>query len=124
VPARRGLAPVSDLHDRPTAAELVAAVRDLLDGSVRDETSGAVQYQVRVAGNVLRIVERELAAAGDQLPRHAQLLTGLDVADERALAAAIRAGDLDDRLAEVVAAVEETVRMRLAVDHPGYETER
>lgn len=114
-PARTGL------HDRPSVVALVAAVRELLDGPVRDATAGTVQFQVRVAGNVLRTVERELTLGGEQVARHADLLAGLGVADEAALATAVRDGTLDHRLAEVVAAVEETVRMRLAVDHPGYD---
>jgi Arc/MetJ family transcription regulator len=42
------------------------------------------------------------------------------VADDAALAAAIRAGDLDDRYAEVAAAVRETVRDKLVVANPRY----
>lgn len=43
------------------------------------------------------------------------------LADERALAAAIRAGDLDDRGAEVIAILYGLVRRRLSVAHPGYD---
>ena len=89
---------VTGLHGRPTAAELVAAVAEFLETDVRQATTGAVNFHARVAANVLRTVERELL---DDAP--APDLLGF--ADERALAAAIRAGDLDDRGAEVLAGV-------------------
>jgi uncharacterized protein DUF6285 len=107
---------VTGLHGRPTAAELVAAVAEFLETDVRDGTTGAVNFHARVAANVLRTVERELlddTAAPD--------LLGFD--DERALAAAIRAGHLDDRGAQITSALRELVLHRLAVSHPGYEQE-
>ena len=83
------------LHGRPTAAELVAAVAEFLEGDVRQATSGQVNFHARVAANALRIVERELLDAGDSDVRAA--LAGLGFADEAGLAAAIRAGELDAR---------------------------
>lgn len=123
---------MTGLHNRPTAAELVAAVAQFLEGEVRDATGpdgrladgsdgrladvGAVNFHARVAANVLRTVERELlddsAAPG---------LLGFP--DEAVLAAAIRRGDLDERSAEVAPALRELVLYRLAVSHPGYENE-
>jgi hypothetical protein len=41
--------------------------------------------------------------------------------DEEHLAAAIRAGDLDGRTAELLPALRTLVRHRLAVAHPGYD---
>ena len=105
---------MSSLYGRPTAAELVAAVADFLDSDVREATEGQVSFHARVAANVLRTVERELAddrAMPDML--------GYD--DEEHLAAAIRAGDLDGRAAEVLPCLRAIVRHRLAVAHPGYD---
>ena len=51
---------MSDLQGRPTAAELVAAVAEFLEGDVRSNTTGAVNFHALVAANALRIVEREL----------------------------------------------------------------
>ena len=51
---------MSELHGRPTAAELVAAVAEFLETDVREATSGSVNFHARVAANVLRTVEREL----------------------------------------------------------------
>jgi Domain of unknown function (DUF6285) len=117
---------VSGLYGRPTAAELVAAVADFLDNDVRRAAgpdgrladAGQVNFHARVAANVLRIVERELL---DGAPTDvAESLAGLGVADETQLAAAIRAGGLDDRADDVLPALRTLVRRRLDVAHPGY----
>ena len=105
---------MSSLYGRPTAAELVAAVADFLDNDVRNATDGQVSFHARVAANVLRTVERELLD-----DRAAPDLLGYP--DETALAAAIRAGDLDGRAADVLPCLRALVRHRLAVAHPGYD---
>ena len=67
-------------QDRPTAAELVAAVREFLERDVMEATEGRVQFHTRVAVNALGMVERELeqsaamaaeegARRGDSRPR-------------------------------------------------------
>ena len=110
---------MSELFGRPSAAELVAAVAEFLDSEVRSATTGAVNFQALVAANALRIVERELLDSGTDAPQAA--LAALGYADEDALAAAIRAGDLDGRDTEVLSCLRELVRHRLAVAHPGYD---
>jgi aminoglycoside phosphotransferase (APT) family kinase protein len=47
-------------YGRPTASELLEAVRDFLTGTVMPATSGQVAFHARVAANVLAIVGREL----------------------------------------------------------------
>jgi uncharacterized protein DUF6285 len=111
---------VSAPHDVPSADELVRAVREFLERDVVDATDGRVRFHARVAVNVLGMVERELALGRDQGDAHAAGLAQLGVADEAELAAAIRAGSLDDRRAEVLEVVRATVRAKLAVAHPGY----
>ena len=114
---------VHPLHGRPTAAELVAAVAEFLEGDVRQATSGQVNFHARVAANALRMVERELLDAGDEDVRAA--LAGLGFADEAGLAATIRAGELADRPGpEITACLRTLVRHRLAVAHPGYDSEK
>lgn len=107
---------MSGQYGRPTAAELVAAVADFLDNDVRGalEPGGQVSFHARVAANVLRTVERELL---DE--RAAPDLLGYP--DEEQLAAAIRAGDLDDRADELLPCLRAIARHRLAVAHPGYD---
>jgi hypothetical protein len=111
---------VTEPHDLPDAAGLVEAVREFLEGDVLSATEGRVQFHTRVAVNVLAMVERELRNGAEQLAAHAEGLAALGVADERALADAIRNGDLDDRLDEVRAVVEGTVRSKLEVANPRY----
>ena len=115
------------LYGRPTAAELVAAAADFLDNDVREALKpdgrladdGQVSFHARVAANVLRIVERELL---DQTSGEATTaLAELGYADEPQLAAAIRAGELDDRAADVLACLRTLVRHRLTIAHPGYD---
>ena len=108
------------LHDRPTARELVTAVREFLEGDVMDATEGRVQFHTRVSINALRMVERELELGASQAADHAAALAALGMADEAELAAAIREGRLDDRAGEVLNAVRQTVRAKLEVANPRY----
>lgn len=47
-------------HGRPTASELLEAVREYLLGSVMPATDGQLSFHARVAANVVSIVAREL----------------------------------------------------------------
>jgi hypothetical protein len=47
-------------HGRPTASELLDAVREFLSGQVMPATTGQLAFHARVAANVLGIVAREL----------------------------------------------------------------
>lgn len=105
-------------HDPPSVAELVAAVRTFLEGDVG--TDSWSRYQLRVATNILRMVERELALGPGHAATHQAALARLGVADEAELARAIRAGLLDDRREEVLAVVRETVAAKLAVANPAH----
>jgi len=91
-------------HGRPTAAELVEAVREHLADVVAPELDGAAAFQLKVAGNALAIVERQLRAEPTSV---------LDDRLERALADAIRSGgELEDEvLVEVRAAVVDRLRV-------------
>ena len=110
---------MTGLNGRPTAAELVAAVAEFLEGDVRSATTGSVNFHALVAVNVLRTVERELL--DDTAAQPLAALAGLGYSDEDALAAAIRAGDLDDRGVEVLPVLRAVVRHRLSIAHPGYD---
>ncbi|HVF33228.1 MAG TPA: DUF6285 domain-containing protein [Acidimicrobiales bacterium] len=108
------------LHDIPDAAGLVEAVREFLEHDVMAATEGRIQFHTRVAVNVLGMVERELEKGAAQLAAHRAGLEALGLDDERSLAEAIRNGALDDRLDEVRAFVESTVRAKLEVANPRY----
>jgi hypothetical protein len=100
--------------DRPSAVELVQAVREFLERDVMAATEGRVQFHTRVAINALGMVERDLLQSpiGD-------IEEDLRAA-EHDLAARIRSGEFDDRLDEVRAEVRETVRQKLLVANPKY----
>jgi hypothetical protein len=96
------------------------AIREFLERDVLAATQGQVQFHVRVAVKALGVVERELLEGPRQAARHGAGLTTLGLDSEADLAAAIRTGTLDDRLAEVSAFVRATVVDKLLVANPGY----
>jgi hypothetical protein len=114
------------MTERPTTVELVEAVREFLERDVMGAVDGRVAFHTRVAVNVLGVVERELRLGADHAAaEHARLVALLghdgDRLDlRRELAAAIRAGDLDHRRAEVVEALRATAADGLAVANPKY----
>ena len=108
------------LHDAPSVAQIVEAVREWLERDVMTSTEGRLQFHTRVAVNMLSMVERELAVGAAQATAHADRLAQLGVADDAELARKIRDGELDDRLDEVRALVWESVRDKLSVANPKY----
>jgi hypothetical protein len=114
------------MQDRPTALELLEAIREFLRHDVMPAVEGRVQFHTRVAVNALGMLERELELGPelDEAERN-RLATLLgDDADlptlTAALARRIRDGSLDDRRDEVFAAVRESVRAKLLVANPDY----
>jgi hypothetical protein len=114
-------------QDRPTAPELVQAVREFLEHDVMTtSTDKRVQFHARVAANALGMVERELADGGALDAAERARAAGLIGHDddvrilERELAARIRDGSLDDRLDAVREHVRATVYEKLLVANPGY----
>ncbi len=113
-------------QDRPTASELLEAVREFLERDVVPDTEGRLSFHARVAANVVGIVQREIEQAPAlDAAEHERLraLLGHDgtLADLGAeLARRIRDESLDDRRTEVLAHVRETVRAKLLVANPRY----
>ncbi|MEJ2861764.1 phosphotransferase family protein [Actinomycetospora flava] len=119
--AHREVAPPrSDLHGRPSSADLVDAVAAFLREDVRAVADERVGYLARVAANVLDGVGRDLALGPDQERRHRERLAALGLHDQAGLAAAIRAGTVDDTDPALLAAVREAVTDKLAVANPRY----
>lgn len=106
-------------HDVPTAAQLVAAVRDFLESDVLPAVEGRTRFHTRVAINVLGMVEREIELGPAQAEEHAARLAALGVADDAELAAAVRDGRLPDDHA-LVTALEQAVRAKLEVANPAH----
>ncbi|MDZ7674139.1 MAG: phosphotransferase family protein [Acidimicrobiales bacterium] len=108
------------MFGRPTAAELVEAVREYLDGDVRETASGRTAFHGRVASNALGAVQRELEQGPGMVAENVARLGGLGIGNEADMAGAIRDGRFDDRIAEVQTVVAETVVDKLRVANPGY----
>jgi hypothetical protein len=114
------------VQDRPSASELVGAVRAFLESDVMAAVEGRVAFHTRVAVNALGMVERELelgpATEREERQRAAALLGHDD--DPRALEAelarAVRAGERTFEDVEVMAHVRATVRDKLRIANPRY----
>jgi hypothetical protein len=114
-------------QDRPTAAELLAAIADFL----REEATPALDtaeprlgFQMRVAVNALAILEREarLGPAADARERtRLATLLGHDgtLADlTRELARQLREGKRDERDTQLMAHLEATIADKIAIANP------
>jgi hypothetical protein len=105
------------LHGRPTARELVDAVAGFLRDQLEPHVEGALRYQLRVAVRALEVVARELELGPPQEDDHRVRLAALGMADDRVLAAAIRAGRFDES-PDLVQALRADARDRLLVANP------
>lgn len=115
-PAEIAAGAASDLHGRPSAAELVEAVGEFLRTEVMPGTEGRLRFQARVAANALGIVERELRHGDAQERRHRERLAALGFATQAELARALRAGEVERM--DVLPAVRAAVTDRLLVANP------
>ena len=113
-------------QDRPTAQELIEAVREFIERDVMGALDGQQAFHARVAANVLAMVERELAMgpasdAAELVRLEALLGRAGTLAELNAeLAKQIRDGVLDRRLAEVLEHLRRTSRDKLAITNPRY----
>lgn len=110
------------LHGVPTAVELLEAVREWIEGDLREGTAGRLQFHGRVAANVLATVERELTIGPAQNERHRRRLAELGVSSDRELADAIRHGRLDQPAGSVESALYDAAVDKLRVANPRYLT--
>ncbi len=116
---------------RPTAPELVAAVRGFLEQEVASQLTGATAFNLRIAVNVLAIVERELAAKDDSAAATARLgaLLGADPglgreALEEKLVAALRSGALGLASPGLLTHLRADAVRQLGIDNPRYGSYR
>jgi hypothetical protein len=131
------------MQDRPTALELLDAVRQFVERDVVEALDGTRRFHARVAANVLAIVARELRDGDTLLRNEWRRLTALLAADAaephdaRALggavaqlnadlAARIRAGDADREpfRGAVLTHLRATADEKLRVANPAYLGER
>jgi hypothetical protein len=127
-PEPGGDATPHSLQDRPSAAELLEAVREFVERDVQPALEGREAFHARVAANALGIVERELvlgpAVEAPAVERISAVLgrTGTPRELVTALATAIREGSVDDQADEVVDAVVALVVAKLTIANPKYAT--
>jgi Domain of unknown function (DUF6285) len=114
------------MQDRPTAVELLEAIREFLEHDVMEAVEGRVRFHTRVAVNALGMLERELRLGPELDADERERLTDMlghdaDLPTLTAeLARRIRDGSLDDRRDDVVPAVRDSVRAKLLISNPGY----
>jgi hypothetical protein len=107
-------------HGRPSADELLEALKEWLERDVAAVDDARVAFHARVAVNIVEMVRREHALAGDVDARHAEMLASFGVADEAELAASIRNGDHDADLDGVLERLRPTVEDKVRVANPRY----
>ena len=111
-------------HDEPDPRALIEAVREFLATEVEPQTEGRLRYHLKVAANVLAIVERELEQGEANAAAHRERLARLGFTSDKELAAAIRSGELDERHEELAHEFSAMVADKLAVARPGYGSPR
>jgi hypothetical protein len=107
-------------HGVPSTGELATAVREFLQNDVMTTADARVRFLARVAANVMGQIERECALGEQHAHAHAERLSALGVADDEALAQAIREGALGDRSDDVLAATRAGVVEKLRIANPRY----
>ena len=109
----------------PEAPDLLAAIGKLLDEKVLNAVPPELQHQVRVAGHLSTLVERELRLGPENTARETELLTELlggSAADpQTTVADRIRDGDDTAFEARAWTAIVEITRNDLAVAKPGHD---
>jgi hypothetical protein len=117
--------------NRPDGAELLAAVRIFLEKEVAPQVTGATQFNLRIANNVLAIVERELTQRGRAEADETAGLRALleDVPPDASLSALnqilvdkIRSGAFDASNAQrpLLKHLQDATAAKLAIDNPKY----
>ena len=116
------------MHDAPSTAELVEAVKRFIDETASPQLSGHAAFHARVASNVLGTVMRELAqrpaAEAGERDRLAVLLEAdpdatLNTLNQE-LCERIRSGTMDLSTAGLLEHLKTTTIAQLSVDQPNY----
>ena len=116
--------------DRPTAEELLSAVREHLLNNVAPLLEGQPAFHLRVATNALSIVERTLQHGSDMDASETERLEELLDANgsllelNETLVCEIRMDSLGDKHEAVLDHLRETVIDKLKLSNPKYLTPR
>jgi len=112
--------------NRPSATELMGAIREHLDEELRPKLSGKEAYDIRVASNLLAILQRELELGPGATARARTRLTNLLVLqaslDElnSVLSDRIRQQQLQPGNENLLAHLRQTALDKLSIDNPRY----
>ena len=116
------------MHDAPSTAELVEAVKRFIEETATPQLTGHAAFHARVASNVLGTVLRELeqrpAGEADEKARLTALLdagpdAALDALNHK-LCERIRAGTMDLSTPGLLEHLKTTTIAQLSVDQPHY----
>jgi hypothetical protein len=107
-------------HDRPSAAELLESIREWLERDVLASVEGRLQFHTRVAINSLNIVVRELEMGQGQEVQHRRVLDDLGKSSDAELAQAIRNGEYDNQLPDLLRALAPVIEDKVRVANPQY----
>lgn len=107
-------------HDRPTASELLQAVREWMEQDLAAGVDGRLAFHVRVAMNMLDIVDREISLGVPMERRHEELLRSLGVESDAELSLKIRDGDFDTDFPALLGALRPVVEDKVRVANPKY----
>jgi len=123
------------MQDHPDAHALLEQLAAWLAGDLRERLPREERFEALVAANVAAIVAREIAPGAPGRERERERMErvlslagepappGAGVRDlQRRVAAAIRSGRLDGHRDAVAQTLRESVRDKLAVARPGYES--
>jgi len=116
------------MHNHPSLAELVEAVKAFVDKTAAPNLSGHAAFHARVASNVLATIQRELeqgpTAESDEKGRLLKLLNNpedeeLDTLN-RTLCNRIRTGDMTPATPGLIDHLKTTAIAQLNIDQPRY----
>lgn len=116
------------LANKPTAADLIQAVRQHLEEKVQPKLQGSDVFYLRIALNALAMVDRELRegpalAEADRKELLALLGSDSDADAENLLLEKLKAGELDVSSSGLLDYLVARTQRRLAVDNPRYRHE-
>ena len=107
-------------HGRPSADELLEALKEWLERDVAAVDDARIAFHARVAVNIVEMVRREHMMADEVGARREAMLESLGVADEAELVESIRSGAHDDDLAGLLARLRPTIEDKVRVANPRY----
>lgn len=117
------------LSNKPTAADLVQAVRQHLEEKILPKLQGSDVFYLRIALNALGIVERELregpALAEADRQELLALLGSTNTTDaDQVLLEKLKSGELDVNSTGLLDYLTTRTQRRLSVDNPRYKYEK